>query len=288
MVFLKVNKIGNNYYSYLAESYRPTYGSQPRHRIISYIGRTDGTNRFSRKTKIYEPMRPSFLETLPKDIKNFAIEKKEDGVRTIGYFSKKGQALINRRNVNKTEIYPELKDIYKKLNFKDNVVLDGEIVAIKKGKSDFKTLSERDRLKDKELIRIRSKTHPLEYHVFDILELDGKDIKKLPLSERKKILDKVVPDNTKEIKEIRSKPFKQLLEQAKKRGDEGIIIKKLDSPYREGKVSRDWQKLKLLKENDAVILAFQKGTGKRESTFGAILTGVYDDGKYRYTGKIGT
>ena len=290
MVFLKYNRVNGNTYALLVESYRPTYGSSPKHRVLKYIGSVDGTNRFSKNTKIYEPMRPSFAEKLPKYPKDFIYQVKEDGVRTIGYFNKKGQAFINRRNVNKTEIYPELKDLYKKLNFKDNLVLDGEIVALRGGKSDFKTLSERDRLKDKLLIYQRSKTHPLEYHVFDILAKDGRDLTDLPLEERKRILDKVIPDNLKKIKEVQSGSLKRLLEIVKKRKEEGIILKRKDSKYEEGKLSKNWQKLKLLKENDAVILGVQKGTGKRESTFGAILTGVYDheSGKYRYTGKIGT
>lgn len=285
MSFIKYNRVHGNLYASLVESYRPSYGSTPRHRFIKYLG---SVNSFS--SKFIEPMRPSSLEEIPKNIKDYSIELKEDGSRAIGYFSKKDQAFINRRNVNKTEIYPELRDIHKKLRFKKNAVLDGEIVALKNGKSDFKTLSERDRLKDKELIRIRSKTHPLEYHVFDILELDGKDLKKLSLKERKKILDQVVPDNLKEVKEIRSKPFKQLLKEAKKKKEEGIILKKLDSPYEEGKLSKNWKKLKLLKENDIVILGFSEGTGKRKGLFGAILTGVYDQksGKYRFTGKAGS
>ena len=290
MSFVKINRINGNYYAYLAKSYRPTYGSTPRHRILQYLGPVDHLKNFSKSTRVYEPMRPSFVEELPKDSKTHIFELKEDGVRTIGYFNKKGQALINRRNVNKTEIYPELKDIYKKLRFKNNLVLDGEVVALKGGKSDFKTLSERDRLKDKLLIYKRSKTHPLEYRVFDILAKDGRDLTDLPLEERKRILDKVIPDNLKKIKEVRSGSLKELLRIAKKRKEEGIILKKKDSKYHEGKIGKDWQKLKLLKENDVVILAMTEGTGKRKGLFGAILTGVYDieSEKYRYTGKVGT
>ena len=287
-MFIKYNNVNGNRYALLVESYRPNYGSSPRHRVISYLGAINGHKTFSQKTRTFEPMRPSFLEEIPKDLKNFAVEKKEDGTRIIGYFNKKGQALINRRNANKTEIYPELRDIYKKLRFKDGVVLDGEIVALKGGKSDFKALSERDRLKDKILIYKRSKTHPLEYHVFDVLHKDGKDATNLPIEERKKLLDKIVPDYLKTIKEIRSGNFKQLLVEAKRKKEEGLILKRKGSKYEEGKVSRDWQKLKLLKENDITAIGFQEGTGKRKDHFGSILMGVWDKDGWRYVGRVGT
>lgn len=287
MSFIKINKIGNRYYGYLAQSYRPSYGSAPHHRILKYLGPIDGP-AFSKSTRTYDPMRPSFIEEFPKDPRMVISELKEDGTRVIGYFNKKGQALINRRNVNKTELYPELRNSYKQLNFKNNLVLDGEIVALKDGKSDFKTLSERDRLKDKVLIYKRAKTHPLEYHVFDVLSKDGKDLTNLPIEERKKILDSAVPDHLKTIKEIQSEPLNKILNLAKKNKEEGIILKNKGSTYQEGKLSKDWQKLKLLKENDIVILGYSKGTGKRENEFGAILTGVYDNGKFRYTGRVGT
>jgi bifunctional non-homologous end joining protein LigD len=224
-----------------------------------------------------------------KDIKKDGViaEPKYDGTRMVAYIKDGKATFINRRDINKTETYPELIDIPK--HVKGDAVLDGEIVVIDKEHpfGNFEKLATRDRLKDKALIKERSKKTPLKYIAFDIFEKDGKDVRQKPLLERKKLLDSIISqqDGIKEI-EYTNNPM-ILLDKVKKSGSEGIVIKKTNSPYPSGK-TRDWEKLKLKNENDVAITGFTQGTGKRQGVFGALKMAVNTGSGMKEVGLVGT
>lgn len=235
----------------------------------------------------YNSMQPSIYKK-EKHPQNYIAEIKHDGTRAFIYFENgRLNRIINRRQVDTTKRFPEFKNI--KIRSK-KAVLDSEIVVVDKDSpfGDFKKLAMREHLKDKEKIKQRAKTMPAKIIAFDILRKEDKDIQKLPLIQRKKILNEVIPDGLKSIKEIPfSLDFKKMEKKAKKTKAEGIVIKDLNSPY-EQKKSRFWQKKKLLKVNDVSILGFSKGTGKRTGKFGSLIMGVYDRGKWKYVGNVGT
>ncbi|OYT41632.1 MAG: DNA ligase [Candidatus Aenigmarchaeota archaeon ex4484_224] len=215
---------------------------------------------------------------------------KFDGTRSITYIDVENQKvrLLNRRMIFFENRYPELKDIWKNVKAK-KVILDGELVIFEKGKPNFYLLEEREHVDSKLRIEILSKMHPAVLVVFDILYKDGKDLTSLPLIQRKKILEETIKESENLI--LSNYIFEngiEFFEEVKKRGLEGIMAKKIDSPYLIGKRSKCWLKIKALKTIDAIICGFTRGEGKREKYFGALLLGVYENGKLRYIGRVGT
>ena len=286
MSFLKAHHRadGRTYFS-ISESYRDNNG-KVRHRYIQYVG---AGGRFGMSTPVFTPMRPKDIgaDEVPKH--SWIAEEKYDGVRTLAYVNKKGVAFINRRDVNKTERYPELTNINKQLKFKDNVVLDGEVVVFRDSIDDFSALAGRDHLKDKKVIFQRSKEDPLTFIAFDVLSKDGKSLLNAPLEERKKILDETIPDTLKNIREIKfsTDPAQYVRQLRKKRSVEGVVFKREDSVYEQGP-SNSWKKFKFTRENDVAILGYTPGIGKRKDTFGALIMGIWGGKKYRFVGKVGT
>ena len=125
------------------------------------------------------------------------------------------------------------------------------------------------------------------YYVFDVLEADGEDVRGLPLLERKRVLRELV----KPAGPIRITPYRRgsgiaLYEEACRRGWEGLIAKRADSPY-VGKRSRDWLKWKCDSEQELVIGGYTEPKGSRIE-LGALLVGHWEDGRLRYAGKVGT
>ncbi|MCD6371143.1 MAG: non-homologous end-joining DNA ligase [Candidatus Aenigmarchaeota archaeon] len=226
----------------------------------------------------------------PFNSKDYYFEIKFDGTRALAYIDVENRSvkLLNRREIWFQERYPELKDIWKNVTAK-KVILDGEIVVMENGKPNFYLLEEREHIDNKIRIEILSKIHPATYIVFDILFKDGNDLTTLPLSERRKILEECVKeDNNLVISEIVEEKGIEFFEKVKEMGLEGIMAKKKDSPYLIGKRSRYWLKVKALKTIDAIICGYTKGEGKREPYFGALLLGIYNEGKLRYIGRVGT
>jgi DNA ligase D-like protein (predicted ligase) len=225
----------------------------------------------------------------PFNDKEWLYEIKFDGTRTICYIDKKNENVrfLNRRLLWFQDRYPELKDIWKNCEG-EKIILDGEIVVFDRGKPNFWKLAEREHVDDELRIQILSKKYPATLIVFDILHLDGKDLIDLPLIKRKKILEEVVKE-TKNF--LISETFEEgieLFEKVKEMKLEGIMAKKKDSVYEIGKRSKKWLKIKAIKTMDAIICGFTKGEGKREKYFGALLLGVWDQGKLRYIGRVGT
>ncbi len=226
----------------------------------------------------------------PFDSEDHFYEIKYDGTRTIGYIDKKNMKvkLLNRRGIWFQDRYPELKNIWKNVDG-EKVILDGEIIVMKGGKPDFYLLELREHVDNKLRIELLSKLYPSLYVVFDILYKDGKDLTSLPLTERKSILKETVrEEDNLIISETFEKHGIKLFEKVKEMGLEGLMAKKKDSPYLMGKRSKFWLKIKALKTIDAIICGFTKGEGKRKPYFGALLLGVYENGKLRYIGRVGT
>jgi len=219
------------------------------------------------------------------DSKDWIFEVKWDGIRAISYVNKE----ISIRTRNDKELkynFPELSEL---ASLAEEVVIDGEIVVINEGKSDFQAVIERAKATRPRDIEIDSKRNPATYVVFDILEQNGKSLLELPLYRRKTILEQ----NLKEGKHVVLSIFaeekgKAYFEAAQKKRMEGIIAKKKDSSYEPGTRSHNWLKIKKLKTCDCVILGYTKGRGNRKNAFGSLILGLYERGKAAYVGNVGT
>jgi bifunctional non-homologous end joining protein LigD len=224
-------------------------------------------------------MKIPMLATLvdkPFDGEDWIFEVKWDGYRALAH-KKKEVILLSRGQKPWNEKFPTIAQELKKIS--GQCILDGEIVILdKKGKSNFQMLQNYQKEK---------KGIPL-YYVFDILSYQGKDLTKLPLLERKKILHQLLKKsrlpNVKFSSHIEKKG-KAFFQKAKKKREEGIIAKKKLSTYQFHR-SRDWLKIKTGLRQEVVIGGFTQPKGSRHR-FGALLVGVYSNGHLIYVGHVG-
>ena len=232
-----------------------------------------------RKSKMpvdIEPMLATLVDK-PVDEPGWLYEVKWDGYRALAYLDDGKVALRSRNNKSFDEKFYPVYEACK--SWKVQAVVDGEIiVANDKGVSNFNQLQQWRSEADGHLI----------YYLFDILWLDGNDLTSLSLVERREVLKSILPDSdiirVSENFETTATKFFKLSEQM---GLEGIIAKKAESEYFPGTRTREWLKIKTQTRHEVVIGGYTKNEGSNK-TFSSLLVGVYDDGEFQYTGKIGT
>jgi DNA ligase D-like protein (predicted ligase)/DNA ligase D-like protein (predicted 3'-phosphoesterase) len=234
--------------------------------------------------RIYKPMLAKVAEQ-PFSGKDWIFEVKWDGFRAIAYVEEPF-SLKSRNSKELKQSFPELQELNK---LASNIVVDGEIIVMREGKPDFQSLLERGQAVSPLEIQRQENRAPSVYIVFDILEKDGKALTKLPLMERKAILKQSLQEGKNVllcdfIEEKGEAYFNSILE----KGLEGVVAKRKDSEYEEGLRTGSWLKIKKLRTCDCVIFGYTRGTAVRSKTFGALLLGVYDEGKPVYVGKVGT
>jgi bifunctional non-homologous end joining protein LigD len=235
-----------------------------------------------------EPMKATLGE-LPKDEDAYGYEIKWDGVRAIAYCSG-GRVRLESRNLRDiTAQYPEVRALGRQLGARD-AVLDGELVALDEAdRPSFQRLQRRMHLGDDAVIRRRAREVPVTYMLFDLLYLDGESTMPLPFEERRERLEglELVGDRWQTPSYHRGDGG-ALLAATAKRGLEGIVAKRLDSPYLPGRRTTAWVKVKNARAQEIVIGGWVPGKGRRETMIGALLVGYYEDGELRYAGKVGT
>jgi bifunctional non-homologous end joining protein LigD len=225
----------------------------------------------------------------PFDSPDFAFEPKWDGVRTIAFVDGGIVRLQTRNLLDCTTQYPEAHGASEALTGAYQAILDGEIVALdEKGVPSFQKLQPRMHQRDESELRRLRKSTPVVYEVFDILWMDGQDLTKRPLRERQKILDEVL----RPMGAIRrSEQFigigTALFGAAQEQGLEGIVAKRLDSPYATSR-SAAWVKIKAFKTMECVVGGWTEGQGGRSNTLGALLLGIYKDGRLVPIGHVGS
>lgn len=214
-------------------------------------------------------------------------EVKWDGTRCLAFadVERKRLRLQNRRLFDVTYRYPELKVLEA---VERNAILDGEIVVIKDGKPSFPLLQKREHVDNKFKIEILTKTIPAVYIVFDVLYCDGWVVD-LELMERKRILSEILHNRGRVVMaEWLEGNGEELYRRAVEMGLEGIVAKKKDGKYLIGKRSNLWKKIKKRNTLDCVIVGWIEGEGERGETFGSLVLAVYEDGKLRHVGNVGT
>jgi bifunctional non-homologous end joining protein LigD len=232
----------------------------------------------------FEPMSAYLTDTLPKG-EDWIFEVKWDGVRGLA-FVEDGELFFYTRNANRCERqYPELQVIPHYIAA-ERAVLDGEIVVMdEKGVSHFELIQSRIHSQDANAIAKMGQKNPVHFYAFDLLYLDGYDLRRAPLIERKKLLQKIVqPFPLLRVSDHFEGNGEQLLEAAREGGLEGLMAKCATSVY-ESRRSRNWLKVKLTLEQEFVIGGYTPG--EREY-FGSLVLGYYEAGKLHYVGNVGT
>jgi len=224
----------------------------------------------------FSPMLATLVDK-PFDKEGWQYEVKWDGYRTIALCNKQKVELKSRNDKSFNEKFYPVLDAVQKWNIQ--AVIDGEIVVLnEKGQSDFGALQNWRSEADGDLY----------FFVFDLLWLNGKDLAKLPLSERRTILASIIPeDDIIRMSENFGDNGIDFFEAAKNIGLEGIIAKKSDSEYSPGVRSAEWLKIKANKRQEMVIGGYTKND-ETSKAFSSLLVGVFEKGKLVYTGKVGT
>jgi bifunctional non-homologous end joining protein LigD len=232
--------------------------------------------------------KPMLAKPVPKPFtdKNWIFEVKWDGFRAIAYV-REPFSLRSRNNRELIHNFPEIAELNQ---LSHDIVVDGEIIIMRKGKEDFEAMQQRNQVKSPIEIEQRMRASPATYVVFDILEKDGKSLVNLPLMERKQILRESIKDGVhvaiSDFVEEQGETYYKIVSQ---RGLEGIIAKEKNSSYEQGLRTGSWQKIKNLKTCDCIIFGFTQGEGNRGTTFGSLVVGLYDDkGSPIYVGNVGT
>jgi bifunctional non-homologous end joining protein LigD len=221
------------------------------------------------------------------DRKGWIFEPKLDGYRAIGLIANHQARLLSRASNDISDEFPKVIERLEKLN--GAYILDGEIVALdSEGKASFQLLQRRfgfraPRQSEKEKAQIK-----IVYYVFDILFQDGVSLINEPLRKRKEILNKIRFGQPVEIINGLDLDGKAAFKRCIDQGFEGIVAKNPESRYEPGRRSASWLKVKGVTTSEFVICGYTKGEGGRSKSFGALVLGFYEQGKLRYSGRVGT
>jgi bifunctional non-homologous end joining protein LigD len=205
----------------------------------------------------------------------WVFERKLDGIRCLAVREHDEVRMLSRNDLDLGGRYPEVRDAVAAQEHR-RFAIDGEIVAFDGRQTSFARLAQ------------RGHTHvPVFFYVFDLLWVDGHDVRALGLRTRKRLLrDALEFDDPLRWTSHRNREGEAMFSEACRKGWEGVVAKRADSPYRATR-SRDWLKLKCEAGQELVIGGFTAPRGSR-TDFGALLVGHFRDGELQYAGKVGT
>jgi bifunctional non-homologous end joining protein LigD len=241
------------------------------------IRKRDEDGAAPRSRAEYQPMLATLASEIPQG-KGWLFEVKWDGYRALAYIEG-GEARLVSRNANDlTARFPQVAKGLAKAVKTPDCVLDGEVCALdEQGRPSFSAMQQ------------GKPGTPIVYEVFDVLEVEDEPLVDLPLADRRRRLEQLLDHRNTTVR--LSEAFEDgnaLYEAAKAQGLEGVIAKRADSPYRQGKRTRDWLKVKTHGRQEFVIAGYTKGQGRRSGRFGSLVLGVWRGGELAYVGNCGT
>lgn len=206
---------------------------------------------------------------------DWIYERKLDGIRCLTFKEGVQVRLLSRNQLSLDQRFPEIGYALLEAT-KLDCVLDGEVIALAGGQTSFERLQQRG-----------ERPVHVFYYVFDLLYLDGYDVRPLSTRSRKRLLRHALRfAGPVRYTAHRNRDGEAFYAEACHRGWEGLIAKRANAPYT-GDRSRDWLKFKCSAEQEFVIGGFTAPRGSRVE-LGALLLGHYDQGRLRYAGKVGT
>ena len=216
-------------------------------------------------------------------------EVKWDGMRVLVERGERGLRIYSRNENDVTVSFPELHPLGA---VAEDFLLDGEVVALGEGVPSFGALADRMHVRDATRARALAEKNPVTLIAFDLLRLDGEDLSGLPLSGRRERLEALGLDTVPERMGAWHVPptyddGPMLLEAATQQGLEGIVSKRLSSPYRPGVRSRDWLKFPIRPTGSFVVGGFRHETGSTHR-MGAVLVGRPTAAGLQFRGRVGS
>jgi bifunctional non-homologous end joining protein LigD len=227
------------------------------------------------------------LDSFDRD-DDWVFEMKWDGYRAIATVRDGEVEFRSRNGLNFTPTYPELQQLAEAVD--GDLVLDGEIVALDgSGRPSFGLLQTRSGITSPRDVERARLAQGVEFFVFDILERDGRSLVSRPYTERRAELRGAVRD----VGVVRVPPetgtdLDAALATSRKLGLEGVMAKRASSPYRLGRRSRDWLKLKHTLTQEVVVAGWRPGNGARADTVGSLLLGIPGNNGLEYVGRVGS
>lgn len=216
----------------------------------------------------------------PFDSPDYIYEIKWDGIRCVSFLGDETD-IRNKRNKLMIPIFPELKNLHKQV--KTKCILDHELIVMKNGKPDFYEVQGRAIKTNPFKIKLASNRYPASIVAYDILYYKDKDITTLPLMDRKKYLEEVViEDSSISVSRYVENNGIALFNLVKEQELEGIVAKRKDSLYWQGKKTKDWIKCKVMSTEDCVICGYILKANNMTS----LVLGQYNDDVLIYKGHV--
>lgn len=213
----------------------------------------------------------------------YLYEMKWDGERCIAYLDPSvGTELRNKRQVRMLPKVPELAEIHRQA--KKRCILDGELLCLADGKPNFEAIQRRSLMSNRYKIELEAKRFPASFVAFDCLYYDDQELTGKPLTERKKILVKAITESERLAvsRVFDAGQALALFQLAKEQGLEGIVAKRKDSLYFQGKRTKSWLKMKNMQDDDFVVCGYIY----KENNMISIVLGKYRDGLLTYQGHV--
>jgi len=221
---------------------------------------------------------------------DWGYEIKWDGMRIIAHLDSDGVRLQSGNGNNATVSFPELQGLEVLLDGFDSLILDGEAVAIdEEGSPSFSLLQQRMHVSDPADARRRAVGTPVSYAIFDLLHVNGQDTMKLPLRDRRSLLEQIVdPGPHWRLTAMHEDDPAGLLATITERGLEGIVAKQLSSIYQPGKRPPSWRKVKPRYRQEFVVGGWSEGRDGNAGGLGSLLLGYVDGGDLIHCGSVGS
>ena len=234
--------------------------------------------------EIGAPMLAQIGTNIPPSDAKWIYEVKWDGVRALCYIQNGHVRMVSRNGNVIDRQYPELSILPHHIKAQTAIV-DGEIAALnERGVPSFELLQRRINVSDASSVATLARHHPVVFYAFDLLYLDGRDLRGLALIERKRLLKEALRPNDVVRYSEHFTDGQALFEAAKQQGVEGIVGKKVSSFY-ESRRSGDWVKYKVHSSDSFLLCGFTEGA---RDHFGALVLGTQDGGKLKWAGNVGT
>lgn len=210
---------------------------------------------------------------------DWIYELKLDGCRCIAYLEKDRTILHNKRNMELLPRFPELKDVHTTVT--DRCILDGELVVLINGVPEFYELQKRTLMTNPVKISLAAGRLPASFVAYDCLQIRDKNLLDVPLMERKNILRQLVRENERiavsRYIEEKGEEFYALTVQKEL---EGVVAKRKNSLYYQGKRTKDWIKFKRMADKEFVICGYEPGQ------MTSLILGEYQNGELSYAGTV--
>ena len=227
-------------------------------------------------------VRPMLITEMtdPFDSPDYIYEIKWDGIRCISFLSDVTE-MRNKRNKRMIPFFPELEGLHKQV--KETCILDHELLVLKNGVPDFYEVQKRAFMSNQFKIKLAADRYPASIIAYDILYYKDKDLTGLPLMERKKYLeDAVAENNLISVSRYVETNGIMLFQLVREKGLEGIVAKRKDSLYWQGRKTKDWIKCKVLSTDDCIICGYIK----KKNNMTSLILGQFDGEALIYKGHV--